>query len=55
MDLHWFTDLGDAQTIITDWQEDYNTVRPHGALAQLTPSEYARTFTRSPQPPAYTS
>jgi len=55
LDQHWFTDLGDAREIITRWPDDYNTVRPHGSLQQLTPHEYARTFTHSPKPSAYTS
>jgi putative transposase len=32
LDLHWFAELGDARDIITAWQDDYNTVRPHGSL-----------------------
>lgn len=55
LDQHWFTELRDARDIITAWQDDDNTVRPHGSLQQLTPYEYARTFIHSPQPPAYTS
>lgn len=55
LDLHWFANLPDARDIISAWQDDDNTVRPHGSLAPLPPSEFARTFTRSPQPPAYTS
>ncbi|MBK8057864.1 MAG: IS3 family transposase [Gemmatimonadetes bacterium] len=55
LDLHWFADLRDARSVIGAWQDDYNTVRPHGSLKQLTPNEYARTFTHSPHAPAYTS
>jgi len=55
LDQHWFTDLHDARDIISAWQDDYNSVRPHSALQQLPPHEYARTFTRSPQSPTYTS
>lgn len=55
LDLHWFADLRDARSLISAWQDDYNTVRPHGSLHQLTPSEPARPFTRSPQSLAYTS
>lgn len=55
LDQHWFTDLHNARRIITAWQDDCNTVRPHSALQQLTPHEYARSFTRSPQSLAYTS
>ena len=55
LDQNWFTDLHDARGIISAWQDDYNTVRPHSSLQQLTPHECARTFTRSPQFPAYAS
>lgn len=48
LDQHWFTDLADARAILAAWQDDYNTVRPHGALHQLTPHEFARSFTSSP-------
>lgn len=55
LDLHWFASVADARDIITAWQEDYNTVRPHSALGQLTPAEFASTFTPSTPPLAYTS
>lgn len=55
LDLHWFADLRDARAVVSAWQDDYNTVCPRGSLKQLTPHEYARTFTRSPHAPAYTS
>ncbi len=37
---HWFTDLDDARWIIEAWRIDYNEVRPHSALGNLTPSEF---------------
>jgi len=40
---HWFTDLFDARTKIGDWRLDYNTVRPHSSLGDLTPTEYSST------------
>lgn len=46
LDQHWLSDLRDARDIVTGLQEDYNTVRPHSSLQQLTPGAYARTFTR---------
>lgn len=55
LDQHGFTNPHDARDVIPAWQDDYNTVRPHSALQQSTPNEYARTFTRSPRPSAYTS
>jgi putative transposase len=37
---HWFSDLGEARTVLKHWQHDYNTVRPHSALNYLTPAEF---------------
>lgn len=39
---HWFRNLPDARYTIEHYRLSYNTGRPHGALAGLTPSEYAR-------------
>jgi putative transposase len=39
---HWFTTLADAQRLIEAWRVDYNTVRPHSALADQTPQQFAR-------------
>ena len=37
-----FLDLDDARTKIETWRHDYNTVRPHSALGNRTPAEYAK-------------
>ena len=37
-----FLDLADAQSKIERWKRDYNQQRPHSALADRTPQEYAR-------------
>jgi putative transposase len=37
----WFTTLHDAQSDLDDWVTDYNEVRPHSALANLAPLQYA--------------
>jgi putative transposase len=39
---HWFTSLVRAKEIIEEWRIDYNEERPHSALGQLTPAEFAR-------------
>jgi len=39
---HWFVSLADAQEQIEAWRVDYNTVRPHSALADQTPHQFAR-------------
>lgn len=38
---HWFVSLADAQVTIEAWRVDYNTVRPHSALADQTPEQFA--------------
>jgi putative transposase len=40
---HWFLDLADARQIIAAWRTDYNEVRPHSSLGNLTPKAYSRT------------
>lgn len=40
---HWFIGLADAQAAIEAWRIDYNTVRPHSALADQTPHQFAMT------------
>lgn len=37
-----FYDLNDAQTKLDEWLMDYNTVRPHGALSEMSPAEFAQ-------------
>ena len=39
---HWFLNLADAKTAIELWRVDYNQVRPHSALQQATPAQFAR-------------
>jgi putative transposase len=48
LNLHWFDDLAQAGAIIETWRRDYNESRPHMALGNLAPAEYAsRTGTRN--------
>ena len=37
---HYFLDLKEAAAVLNSWKEDYNKVRPHGSLGQLTPACY---------------
>jgi putative transposase len=39
-----FISLQDARSKLEAWRIDYNTMRPHGSLGNLTPSEYAERF-----------
>jgi len=45
LDQHWFGSLEDARRTIEAWRVDYNTVRPHTALNNLTPSAYKASLT----------
>lgn len=44
LNQHWFTSFDDANRIIQLWKNDYNNVRPHSALGNLTPAQFARTM-----------
>ena len=41
LDTNWFSNLEDAQQIIEAWRREYNESRPHRALANRTPEEFA--------------
>src|SRR5262249_28298461 len=36
-----FTSVPEAKRMISNWREEYNNVRPHGALDGLTPQAFA--------------
>jgi putative transposase len=40
LNVHWFESLEDARAKIEAWK-DYNESRPHQALAELAPAEFA--------------
>lgn len=40
LNQHIFENLEDAREKISEWMEDYNVARPHGALGWLTPAAY---------------
>lgn len=39
---HWFGSLYNARAIVEGWRQDYNGVRPHSALGNLTPDQFAQ-------------
>ncbi len=47
-----FDSLLEAKVIIEDWRIDYNKNRPHTAHGELTPAEFAQTWTTNNQPQA---
>jgi len=48
---HWFPTLEEARRLIEAWRQDYNTVRPHSSLGDLTPAEFVRREHQSPSTP----
>ena len=41
LNVHWFETLEEAKVKIEAWRHDYNESRPHQALAELAPAEFA--------------
>ena len=52
LNLWQFDSLLEAQVLIEDHRIDYNINRPHTAHGDLTPSEFATTWTTINQPQA---
>jgi putative transposase len=42
LDTHWFTTLAEAKESIESWRQEYNGSRPHRALGERTPNEFAK-------------
>ena len=47
LNQHWFLSLADAQERIDVWRKDYNDQRPHSALENRTPKEFAKRFSQA--------
>ena len=43
LNVHWFGSLEEARQTIEAWRIDYNEERPHSALGNLAPREFAST------------
>ena len=41
LNAHWFASLPDAKQTIEAWRREYNESRPHRALGERTPAEFA--------------
>ena len=42
LNAHWFESLKEAKMQITGWWQEYNESRPHSALGEISPTEFAR-------------
>jgi len=40
LNVHQFLSIDHARTTIEAWRRDYNEVRPHSSLGNLTPAKY---------------
>ena len=40
LNTNWFMSMEDAEVKIRNWQEEYNSFRPHSSLGDLTPEEF---------------
>ena len=47
LDAHWSATLMEAKQIIEAWRREYNASRPHRALWERTPNEFAHEFAAS--------
>ncbi len=47
LDAHWFGNLAEACQQIEAWRTEYNASRPHRALGEQTPNEFARQIAAS--------
>lgn len=43
LNQNWFLSLEDAREKVEVWRQEYNRTRPHGALGNLAPEEFAET------------
>jgi putative transposase len=42
LNTHWFLSLQDAREKIESWRQEYNNFRPHSALGNLLPRQFAQ-------------
>ena len=47
LNAHWFASLSEAKEVIEAWHREDNESRPHRALGQQTPGEFAWEFARN--------
>ena len=40
LNTNWFMSIEDAEEKIRNWQDEYNSFRPHSSLGDLTPDEF---------------
>ena len=48
--MQWFKNRIDAKILIEEFRQQYNEVRPHSSLGQLTPVEFKLTLSQQLNP-----
>jgi putative transposase len=48
LNAHWFESINDARAVVESWRVEYNESRPHRALGEVPPTEFARRFGVNP-------
>jgi putative transposase len=49
LSMQWFKNRVDAKILIENFRREYNEIRPHSSLGQLTPAQFKQTLsTTSP-------
>lgn len=51
LNIHWFESIDQAKAIIEQWRTDYNECRPHMALGNISPGEFARRMGKAENQP----
>ena len=49
LNVHWFETLDEAREKVVAWRVEYNESRPHQAVREMTPAEYALSYRISEQ------
>ena len=48
--MEWFRNRIDAKIVIEQWRREYNEIRPHSSLANLTPAEFKQKMSSTNNP-----
>ena len=51
LNMQWFKSRIDAKVMIESFRREYNEIRPHSSLGQLTPLEFKRKLSQSAPDP----
>lgn len=55
LNLHWWRSISEARDAVDAYRADFNEVRPHSALGNQTPSEFARRYAATLNPQSMAS